>query len=119
MRDTVPSFAVEGRAIIGLPPFRCGPPPHEVHLPADPAVEIRAQRVRAHLPREIDLQRRVDRHHLVVLRDDERIVRVFGGVELAHRVVIDELEHLARAEHERGHDLALVKRLARAVDDPF
>jgi hypothetical protein len=62
MRETVPSLAVEGRAMIALPP-RSGRAAVEVHLPADAGVELAAERVGADLSGQVDLQGDVDRHH--------------------------------------------------------
>src|SRR3990172_5648056 len=89
----------------------------EVQLTPHPAVEARADAVGAHLPRQIDLDGGVDRHHLRVLGDDKRVVDVVRGVELDHRVVVDEVVQPLRAQHEAGYDLPRVQRLALAGDD--
>lgn len=94
--------------------------PDEVELPADPAVEPRPDRVRTHLPREVDLDRRVHRNHLTMLRDDTRVVRVVRGVHLHHRVVVGEVIQTAGAHHEGGDDPPGVDALPRTGDDtPF
>ena len=118
MREMVPSSAVDGRAMIGLPPLRARGSPDEVHLAADPRVEELAQRVRADLAGEVDLERRVDGDHAVVLGDDEGVVRVLGRVELDDRVVVDEVVERFRA-HARSEVTILpaVERLAAVRDD--
>ena len=117
MREIVPSFAVEGSAMIGLPPARARGAADEVHLAAEARVDRAAHRVGADLAGEVHGDRRVDRHHLVVLRDHERVVDVVARVELDEGVVVEEVERPLRAEHERRDDLALVQRLGLAGDD--
>ena len=51
MRETFPPAAVEGSAMIGLPPLRERRAADEVHLPADARVDAVADRVGAHLAR--------------------------------------------------------------------
>ena len=51
MRDTVPPAAVDGSAMIGLPPVRQRGAADEIHLPADARVDAEADRVGAHLAR--------------------------------------------------------------------
>ena len=91
MREIVPSSAVDGRAMIGLPPLRSRGAADEVHLAADARVEQRAQRVGADLAGQVDLDGRVDGDHALVLGDDEGVVGVVGRVELDDRVVVDEV----------------------------
>ena len=43
---------------------------YEVDLAADARIELRAQRVGAYLAGNVDLQRRIDGRHAVVLRND-------------------------------------------------
>src|SRR5690606_301039 len=69
-----------------LAAFRPAGAAHEIHLPTDAAVEASAEAVGADLPGQVDLQRRVDRDHLVVLRYDEGIVDVFCRMHLDDRV---------------------------------
>ena len=59
-------------------------------------------------PDEIDLERRVDRDHLVVLADERGVVGAIARVELDERVVVDEVVERARADDEAGHDPAAV-----------
>jgi len=80
-------------------------------VPADAAEEHRAEGVGAHLAGEIHLQRRVDRDHVVVLGDEERIVRVLRRVHLDDRVVVDEFIQLAAAGGEAADDLAGIEHL--------
>ena len=95
---------------------RAGRAAVEVDLPADAGVESRAERVGADLAGEVDLQRGVDRHHLVLLADDERVVDVLGRVEGEQRVVVDVVVEPLGAHAEAGDDLAAVERLAAAGD---
>src|SRR4030065_147991 len=78
-------------------------PIHEVQLPPPPPVEPRADTVGAHLPRQIDLDGGVDRDHLRVLGDDERIVHVVRGMELDHRIVVGEIVPPLGAPHAPRH----------------
>ena len=75
-----------------------------------------ADRVGAHLARQVHLQGGVDRHHLVLPADDARVVDVLRGVEGEGGIVVDEIVELLRAQAEAGHHLAAVQGLALAVD---
>ena len=88
----------------------------EVRLPTDARVESGAQRVGAHLAGEIDLQRRVDGHHLVLLPDDERVVDVLRRVEGEHRVVVHVVVQLLGTHGEGSDDLAPVDGFLRPGD---
>ncbi len=90
----------------------------EVDLAADARVEPGAQRVGADLAGQVDLQGRVDGHHLVLLADDERVVDVLGGVEGEERVVVDVVVQPPGAHAEAGDDLAPVDGLLGSGDDP-
>src|SRR5581483_6044171 len=54
----------------------------EVDLPANSAVELVADGIRAYLAREVHLQSGVDGNHVVVARDENWIVHPGCGVEL-------------------------------------
>ena len=99
-----------------LAPVGHGRAPDEVHLAPDAAVEQEAQRVGAHLAREVHRERRVDGHHLVVARDDVGVVDVPGGVELEERVVVHVAVELFRAHAEARHDLPRVQGLLLSRD---
>src|SRR6516225_5223158 len=86
----------------------------EVHLPADAATKLSADRVRTHLSSQVDLQRRVDRHHVVVAGNQQRVVSVSVGVELEDWVVVHEVEKPLRPKHEGQNYLARLEVLARA-----
>src|SRR5436190_7189730 len=88
----------------------------KVHLAPDAAVELIPYRVGAYLAGEINLQRRVYCHHVVIAGNQSRIIGVCGWVELEYRIVIHELEHLFRAQCEANNDLARLVVLARAGD---
>ena len=55
MREMVLFFAVEEMAMMGLPPFDREAPRKKVHLPADAAVELVADRIRADLASKVNL----------------------------------------------------------------
>ena len=74
--------------------FRACRPADEIQLPAKAAVELRPDRLGANLPRQIDLDGRVDGHHAVILRDAERIVGVGRGMKLEDRIFVEKLEQL-------------------------
>ena len=86
---------------------------YEVDLSADTRIELRAQRVRAYLAGNVDLQRRIDGRHAVVLRDDVGIVGVAHVHHQYGRVVVDEVVDALRTHQERRDHLALVDK-ARA-----
>ena len=94
MREMVPFFAVEEIAMIGLPPLERDAPAQEIDLPADAAVELVADRIGADLSGQIDLQRGIDRDHVVVARDQPGIVGVGRGMEFEDRIVVDEVEQV-------------------------
>ena len=58
-----------------FPALRQGSSVHEIVLPAYAGNDALTDRVGADLPREVDLDGRVDRHHARVLADAERVVR--------------------------------------------
>src|SRR6266566_1386257 len=88
----------------------------KVHLPADAAVELIPDRVGTYLAGEINLQRGVYCHHVVIAGNQSRIIGVCGWVELEYRIVIHELEHLSCPQRESNNDLARLVVLARAGD---
>ena len=117
MRDTVPFFAVEGRAMIGLPPLESAAPRMKSTWPPKPLYGRVPMRIGADLPGEVDLECRVDGDHVVVAGHHERIVGVHDGVELEDRILVDEVEELLCAQNESRDDLTRMEGLARAVDD--
>ena len=117
MRETVPPAAVDGRAMIGLPPARQGGAPDEVHLPANARVDAKADRVGTDLTGQVDLERRVDRHDLVVLADQRRVVGAVAGMELDERVVVHEVVEALGADDEARDDASGVDALAPVGDD--
>ena len=72
MRDTVPSLAVEGSAMMALPPRDLAAPRLKSTCPPTPEKNFEPMRIGADLAGEIHFQRGVDRHHLVLLADDVR-----------------------------------------------
>ena len=86
-------------------------------MPAESAVGRRPHGIGADLAGEIHLNRRIDGHHPVVLRDHERIVGVLRGMEFEDRVVVDEVEDALRPQHKARDYFAPVQRLAVAGDD--
>ena len=88
----------------------------EVDLSADARPEFRAQRVGAHLARQVDLQGRVDGHEAVVLRDDVGVVRVSDIHHQHARVVVDEVVNGFRTHQEGRDHLAGVGFFGFAVD---
>ena len=94
MREMVPPFAVGGQRDDRLAAFGARCAAQEVHLPADAAIELRADRVGANLPGQIDLQGRVDGHHVVVAGNQYGIVGVGRRMEFEDRVVVDEVEQI-------------------------
>ena len=78
----------DGLAALGT---RCAA--QKIHLPANAAVELVADRIRADLPGKIDLQRRIDGDHVVVAGDQAGIVDIGGRMEFEDRIVVDEIEN--------------------------
>ncbi len=85
-----------------LPAWRERGATHEVHLAADARIDAEADRVRADLARQVEFERRVDRHDLWVLPDERRVVRAIARMELNGRVVVHELEQASRSGDETG-----------------
>ena len=100
----------------GLATARFGRAAVEIHLSADAGEKLGADRIGANLSREVNLQRRVDRHHFVLLADDERVVDVFGGMKREQRIVVHVIVNLPRAEAEAGHDFAAINGFAVSGD---
>ena len=75
MREMVSFLAVDLIARMVRPPFDKQRAAHEIVVSADAAVERAADRVRGGLAGEVDFQRAVDGHHVVLLGDLERVVR--------------------------------------------
>ena len=100
----------------GLAAARLGRAAVEIHLPADAGEKFRADGIGADLAGEVNFQRGVDGHHLVLLADDGRVVDVFGRMEREQRIVVHVIVELLRAEAEAGDDFAAVNRLAVAGD---
>src|ERR1700690_4241835 len=109
------AFGGGGQGDDGDSALRAGGAANEIHLASDAAVGQVADRIGADLAGQIHLQRRVDGHHAVVLRDDEWIVGVSRGVELEDGVVVDELEKPAGSEDEGRDHLVRVDGLALVV----
>src|SRR5512143_3374271 len=64
---------------------------HKIKLAANAAENRRANRVRAHLARNVHLKCRIDGDHVVVLRDDEWVVHVIARMELDHCIILHEI----------------------------
>ena len=52
---------------------------------------LRADRLGADLTEEVDLDRRIDGDHVVVLADNVRVVDIVDRQDLDGRVVVDEI----------------------------
>ena len=70
-------------------------PVNEVQLPADAGIHRGTDGVGGNLPRQINLKGGVDCHDIIVLRNDERIVRVADIFHQHQRIVIDEIIEFA------------------------
>ena len=92
-------------------------PHRKVDGAAGPGNEPRADRFRTDLPGQIDLDRRVDRDHVVVLRDDSRVVALVGRIVQESLIIVKIRIRLAGPIREREHRLAGFERLAAVVDD--
>ena len=75
-----------------------------------------AKRVGDDLAGQVDLERGVDRDHVVVLGNHERVVGIVRRVHFECRIVVEELEQLMCAGGETADDLAAVQRLVLAGD---
>ena len=89
---------------------------HEVELPARPAEHLRADGVGAHLPREVDLDGGVERHHLRVRRNHGGIVGVGHVVDQNVLVFMDIVVQFLCPFEEGGDVFAHVHPLLAAVD---
>ena len=88
---------------------------HIVDLAAGAGHVLRTDRFRAHLSEQIDLQRRIDGDHIVVLADDVRVVDVVHRQDLKAGVVVDIIIDALRTEGEGRHGLAAVDLLFAVV----
>ena len=79
--------------------------------------DARADRVGADLSREIDFDRRVDRHHLGILTDAEGVVRPGHVAHFEVLAVVHVVVEPLRAEGQRRHVLVGQDFLLRVVDD--
>ena len=100
-----------------LAPFGTRGAAQKVYLAADSAVKTGSDRIRAYLSGKVDLQGSVDGYHVVVARDESRIICICGRVELEHRIVVDKVEDFPRSQDETRNDLAWLEVLARAGQD--
>ena len=87
-----------------------------VDLAAGAGHMLRADRLGTDLTEEVDLDRRVDGDHVVVLADDIRVVDIVDRQDLDGRVVVDEIIDTLRAEGKRRDGLAAVDLLFAVVD---
>ena len=92
---------------------------NEIDLSAEAREDPRSDRVAHDLSGQIDLDRRVDRHHLGHLRDHEGVVRESHVADLDRRVVVHELVRLLRPHHEAGRRAAAIQRLLRLTLPPI
>src|SRR5215469_1331106 len=91
----------------------------KIDLSADTTVKLIADRIRANLSSEINLQCRVYRYHIVIACNQSRIVSVCCRVELKYRVVIHKFKYLFRAQHKTDNDFARLVILTCAVNYTF
>ena len=103
--------------MIGLPPLERDSSAQEIHLPADSAIELVADRVGADLPGQIDLHCGVDRHHIVIAGDESGIVGVGRGMKLEDGIVVDKLKQALGAQRESQNDLARLEVFPRSGQD--
>ena len=87
-----------------------------VDLAAGAGHVLRADRLGADLAEEVDLDRRVDGDHVVVLADDVRVVDVFDRQDLDGRVIVDIIINALRTEGKRRDGLAAMDLLFAVVD---
>lgn len=85
-------------------------------MPACAAVEPVPDAVGTYLPAQVYLKRGVDRDHAPILRDDEGVVDVIGGVQFDHGVVVRPVEESLCAEEEAGDEFAAMDGFCFAVD---
>ena len=84
--------------------------------PPKPLINLSAHRVRHRLPGQVDFDRRIDRHHIVVLRDDEGIVGIAVGLKLKQRIVVHVLVPFAGAQRKSQHNLVGIDLLSGPGD---
>src|SRR5665213_3054428 len=88
---------------------------NEIQLPAEAAVRPCSERIGADLAGEIDLQRRIDGDHAVVLRYDKRIVGVADRPEFEDGVLMNAVTEPLRSKYEGRHRLAAMQRFPLAI----
>ncbi len=92
-------------------PFGIAGASQKIHSPSHTAVDLVTHGIGTHLAGEIDLQSGIDGDHLVVLRNDQIVVRVFYREKGHHGIVVDEIVECPRADAETGDDLSRMERL--------
>ena len=95
------------------PTFGTGGAVREIQLPANGRILPWPDTIRTDLAGQIHFQCRVDRHHPVILRNDKRVVDVFGPVQFNQRVVVHPFVQALGAQDEPGHNLAGMNILPR------
>ena len=63
-----------------------------------------ADGIGAHLPGQIDLERRIDRHDLGILPDERCVVGPVAGVKLDCGIIVHKIEQPPGAVDEAGDD---------------
>ena len=89
---------------------------HKVHLTADAGNLAQADCLGTDLPLQIDLDAGVNGNHVVVLRDNGRIVADIHWKHVNNRVIVHEIVQFSRAHQEGDAHLADVALLALAVN---
>ena len=117
MRETVPSLAVEGSAMMALPPCALAAPRLKSTWPPTPEKNfVPSESAQTWPVRSISSAVLIATILCCWLMIDGSLTYSVGW-NANDRVVVDVVVELARAEAEAGHDLAAVQRLARAGDD--
>ena len=88
----------------------------KVNLSAHTGDLLESDALRGHLSHQIHLHAGVDAYHVVVLRNDHRVIHMIHRVYLYLRVVIDKVIQPFGAHQEVGHTDAVMQRLAAVVD---
>ena len=104
----------EGDEALAAPGLACAA--HEVDLAAGAGHVLGADRFRADLTEEVDLDGRVDGDHVVVLADDVGVVDVVDGQYLHCGVIVDKIVDPLRAVSKGGDGLVAVYLLLGVID---
>src|SRR5262249_50780184 len=96
---------------------RCNATADEIELPADRAEIASPGDLGVGLPRQIDLDRRIDRMEARQRGHDREVVRVIGAAHVDRTLALGEVTQPLRSEEAAGDGASGIAPLVRVGDD--